>query len=495
MPFGSDPFFAFFEKRALTPFLLLHCRPDFLSEAVRTLSNLSFSTLALPAAQLTNLDSLGYREMTAIQAEALPLALAGRDLIAQAKTGSGKTAAFALALLTRLNPRDFGTQALILCPTRELATQVASEIRRLARYQQNIKVVTLVGGQSIGPQIGSLEHGAHIVVGTPGRIKDHLRKETLSIARVGTLVLDEADRMLEMGFIEDIEAIVGKTPKDRQTLLFSATYPDDIQTLSERFQTSPERISVETLHTDQHIDQQFFICQKSQRLESLVKLLAHFRPEAAVVFCNTKQLTREVCEYLNQAGIHAAALHGDMEQRDRDQVLIQFKQLSCSVLVATDVAARGLDIDDLPVVVNFELPRNAEVYVHRIGRTGRAGKAGLALSLFADSERYKLQGIGEYLQRELDFEAIEAVTVVGEVMPAPAFVTLCIAGGRREKVRPGDILGALTGEAGIDGKAVGKITVMDYAAYVAIERSVADQALGRLLNGKIKGRKFKVRRL
>jgi len=226
-----------------------------------------------------------------------------------------------------------------------------------------------------------------------------------------------------------------------------------------------------------------------------VKLLAHFRPEAAVVFCNTKQLTREVCEYLNQAGIHAAALHGDMEQRDRDQVLIQFKQLSCSVLVATDVAARGLDIDDLPAVVNFELPRNAEVYVHRIGRTGRAGKTGLALSLFADSERYKLQGIGEYLQRELDFEAIEAVAVAGEVMPAPAFVTLCIAGGRKEKVRPGDILGALTGDAGIDGKAVGKITVMDYAAYVAIERSVADKALGRLLNGKIKGRKFKVRTL
>jgi len=458
-------------------------------------SNLSFSSLALPPAQLSNLESLGYREMTAIQAEALPLALAGRDLIAQAKTGSGKTAAFALPLLTKLNPRDFGTQALILCPTRELATQVATEIRRLARYQQNIKVVTLCGGQSIGPQIGSLAHGAHIVVGTPGRIKDHLRKETLSVARVDTLVLDEADRMLEMGFIDDIEAIIGETPGSRQTLLFSATYPDDIQSLSGRFQSSPQRVSVEALHSNQHIEQQFFICQKSERLPSLVKLLAHFRPEAAVVFCNTKQLTREVCEHLNRAGIHAAALHGDMEQRDRDQVLVQFRQLSCSILVATDVAARGLDIDDLPAVVNFELPRNAEVYVHRIGRTGRAGKAGLALSLFADSERYKLQAIGDYLQRELDFAAIEAVSVAGEMMPLPAFVTLCIAGGRKQKVRPGDILGALTGEAGIDGSAVGKITVMDYAAYVAIERGVVDKALGRLLNGRIKGRKFKVRKL
>jgi ATP-independent RNA helicase DbpA len=459
------------------------------------LSKLSFSTLNLPPAQLGNLDSLGYREMTAIQAEALPLALAGRDLIAQAKTGSGKTAAFALPLLTKLNPRDFGTQALVLCPTRELATQVASEIRRLARYQQNIKVVILCGGQSIGPQIGSLEHGAHIVVGTPGRIKDHLRKETLSLARVSTLVLDEADRMLDMGFIEDIEAIIGKTPDSRQTLLFSATYPEDILSLSGRFQNAPERISVESLHSSKLLDQQFFVCQKKERLEALVRLLAHFRPEAAVVFCNTKQLVREVCEHLNRAGMHAEALHGDMEQRDRDQVLIQFKHLSCTILVATDVAARGLDIDDLPAVVNFELPRNAEVYVHRIGRTGRAGKEGLALSLFADSERYKLQGIGEYLGRELEFEAIEAVTQKGEQMPAPAFITLCISAGRKEKVRPGDILGALTGDAGINGKAVGKITVTDYAAYVAVESAVADTALDRLINGKIKGRKFKVRKL
>jgi ATP-independent RNA helicase DbpA len=213
------------------------------------------------------------------------------------------------------------------------------------------------------------------------------------------------------------------------------------------------------------------------------------------VFCNTKQAVREVCEHLQQLNIHACALHGDMEQRDRDQVLIQFKQLSCSVLVATDVAARGLDIDDLPAVVNFELPRNAEVYVHRIGRTGRAGKAGLALTLFADSERGKLQRIGDYLQRELEFEAVEVLPDTTEGMPPPAFVTLCIHAGRKEKVRPGDILGALTGEAGINGASVGKITVTDYSAYVAITSPEADKALGRLLNGKIKGRKFKVRRL
>jgi ATP-independent RNA helicase DbpA len=444
---------------------------------------------------LKNLESLGYLQMTAIQAESLPLALAGEDLIAQAKTGSGKTAAFALPLLCKLNPRDFACQSLVLCPTRELATQVAGEIRRLARYQNNIKVVVLCGGQSIGPQIGSLEHGAHIVVGTPGRIKDHLRKKTLSLGRVNTLVLDEADRMLEMGFVDDIETIIGETPGDRQTLLFSATYPDNILSLSQRFQKTPSRVSVETLHSDQHIAQHFFICGKSDKLDGLVNLLNHYHPRSAVVFCNTKVLTRDVCSHLEQNGISAMALHGDLEQRDRDQVLIQFKHHSCSVLVATDVAARGLDIENLPAVVNFELPRDSEVYVHRIGRTGRAGKEGLALTLFADSERYKLDRIGSYLQREPEFEAIETLSASGKTLPPPAFATLCISGGRKDKVRPGDILGALTGEAGIDGKAVGKIDVMDYAAYVAVETSVASKALGRLINGKIKGRKFKVRML
>jgi ATP-independent RNA helicase DbpA len=459
------------------------------------LSDSSFSSLPLPEAQLNNLESLNYLEMTAIQAAALPVALAGKDVIAQAKTGSGKTAAFGLPLLTRINPRDFGAQALILCPTRELAAQVAAEIRRLARYQQNIKIVTLCGGQPIGPQIGSLEHGAHIIVGTPGRIKDHLRKETLSIARVNTLVLDEADRMLEMGFKEDIESIISDTPKTRQTLLFSATYPDDIQSISARFQTEPERITVDSVHSEQKIDQKFFICDKKDRLASLVKLLAHYQPASAVIFCNTKQLVNEVRSHLNQAGISAAALHGDMEQKDRDQVLVQFKHLSCNILVATDVAARGLDIDDLAVVVNFELPRNADVYIHRIGRTGRASKDGQAVSLFADSERYKLQSIGDYLKRELEFEAVEALQVTKGTLPPPPFVTLEIAGGRRDKIRPGDILGALTGDAGIDGKSVGKITVTDRSAFVAIVRHSADEALQRLLNGKIKGRKLKVRKL
>lgn len=459
------------------------------------MSDASFSQLPLAAAQLENLESLGYTRMTDIQAAALPPALAGKDLIAQAKTGSGKTATFTLPLLSKLNPRDLGAQALILCPTRELATQVAAETRRLARHQPNVKVVTLCGGQPIGPQIGSLEHGAHIVVGTPGRIKDHLRKATLDISRINTLVLDEADRMLEMGFLDDISSIIEATPESRQTLLFSATYPSDIRKMSSRFQRAALEVTVAATHDEQHISQKFYICSREKKLESLNRIIAYHAPEAAVIFCNTKATVRDVTAHLKDHGNRALALHGDLEQRDRDQVLVQFTQQSCRLLVATDVAARGLDIDDLPAVINYDLPRDPDQYTHRIGRTGRAGKTGLALSLFADNERYKLEGIAADHDREVEFEAVETLPASGEALPPPGFVTLCIAGGRKQKVRPGDILGALTGAGGIDGKAVGKINVMEHVAFVAVQRKLAKPALQQLQAGKIKGRKFKVRRL
>ena len=460
------------------------------------MSDLAFSQLPLPPAQLANLECLGYQEMTPIQAAALPLALAGQDLIAQAKTGSGKTAAFALPLLCKLNPRDFGAQALVLCPTRELATQVAAEIRRLARYQANIKLLTLCGGQSIGPQIGSLEHGAQGIGGTPGRIRDHLRKQTLSLARVNTLVLDEADRMLEMGFLEDISQIIEATPGNRQTLLFSATYPEDIQQLSRRFQSSAaQKIQVASQHSAQQINQAFFICQHGTKREALLQLIAHYQPEQAVIFCNTREAVREVSRVLSEVHGATLALYGDLEQRERDQVLVQFRQRSARLLVATDVAARGLDIDDLPVVINFDLPRDAEQYVHRIGRTGRAGKSGQALSLFTDRERYRLDAIAEYQAREVGFDAVQSLQPKDARLPPPAFVTLAIAAGRKNKIRPGDILGALTRAGGIDGKAVGRIDVLDFAAYVAVERGKARQALRQLQEGKIKGRKFKVRQL
>ncbi len=458
------------------------------------LNTQDFTSLNLPQAAIDNLDSLGYKAMTAIQEQSIPLAFKGHDLIAKAKTGSGKTAAFSLPILNKLNIRFFGVQALILCPTRELSSQVAKEIRRLARYQQNIKVVTLCGGQPIGPQIGSLEHGAHIVVGTPGRIKDHLRKGTLILESVHTVVLDEADRMLDMGFYDDIETIVEQTPSKRQTLLFSATYPEKIQQLSSDFQKDPLEITVESVHSNSQIEQVFYQVSRNQKNDATYQLLLAHQPTSAVIFCNTKQACQDLTDYLIDSGLSALSLHGDLEQRDRDDVLIRFSNQSVSILVATDVAARGLDIDDLQAVINYDLSRDNDIYTHRIGRTGRAGKKGLALSLYTESEKYKLEAIKNAQQQPIQYGEMKKSDNSGDnLLPAPKMSTLCIFGGRKQKVRPGDVLGALTGEAGIPGKAVGKIDITDFSAYVAIEREHASNALNRILNGKIKGRKFKAR--
>lgn len=459
-----------------------------------------FSFLPLPDAMLSNLESLNYQTMTPIQEQALPLALQGQDLIAQAKTGSGKTAAFGIPLLLSLNHtnrrnRRGQAQALVLCPTRELSTQVASELRRLARHMENIKVVTLCGGVSIGPQIGSLEFGAHIVVGTPGRIKDHLRKRTLDLSHAENLVLDEADRMLDMGFMEDMESIIGEMPKKRQTLLFSATYPDNIRALSSRFQQTPQFIKIESKPEQTRIQQSFYLTHKSSRMEDLIRVLQHIQVSRAIVFCNTRQMTADVAEFLDQRRFNALALHGDLEQRERDEVLIRFKHQSCSILVATDVAARGLDIEALPAVINMELPRDAEVYTHRIGRTGRAGMSGLSVSLLEEKEQYKLERIFEEHNLPANLDQADTLKANTGFCMLPACQTLKIAGGRKDKVRPGDILGALTGDAGIPGTAVGKIDISDFSAYVSLDREHADKALGRLINGKIKGRKFKVRKL
>lgn len=455
-----------------------------------------FSSLNLPETLLDNLQQIGYTGMTPIQASSLPQILAGEDVIAKAKTGSGKTAAFGIGALTKLQPRSYRVQVLVLCPTRELATQVAKELRRLARYQPNVKVLTLCGGQPIGPQIGSLQHGAHVVVGTPGRIKDHLRKHTLNLEMLHTLVLDEADRMLEMGFNQDIRDIAAQTPRDRQTLLFSATYPDSIRELSEDFQNQPVEVTVEAQPQDNRIQQQFFRLEKDARVPTLIQLLHKHDPISCVIFCNTKQQCTDLRQALRNAGFSASALQGDMEQRDRDQVLVTFANRSCSILVATDVAARGIDVEDLDLVVNFDLPRDPEVYVHRIGRTGRAGKSGLALSLCSEREQYKVSAIEEYTDQSILYKIPPTVSNTPQLLPAkPLMVTLCIAGGRKQKVRPGDILGALTGDAGISGQQVGKIDVFDFSAYVAVERPVARKALDQLTKGKIKGRKFKVRRL
>jgi ATP-independent RNA helicase DbpA len=455
----------------------------------------SFSSLALSPAMLGNLEQLGYREMTPIQAASLPAVLERRDLIAQARTGSGKTAAFGIGMLQRLNPGWFAIQGLVLCPTRELADQVANELRRLARFAPNIKVLTLCGGMPMRPQIASLEHGAHIVVGTPGRIADHIQRRTINLSTVQTLVLDEADRMTDMGFYEEMSGIVAATPARRQTLLFSATYPDDIRQATAPFLRNPLEVRVEARHDDSGIVQRFYEIDAGPeaRRAAVARLLGHFRPLSTLAFCNTKAHCRELADALRAQGFSALALHGELEQRERDEILVLFANRSCSVLVATDVAARGLDIQELEAVINVDVSRDADVHIHRIGRSGRGQRAGLALTLVGPGERKWVKPIEEDRGAAVVWEALQAMEPAPGGPLQPPMRTLCIQGGKKDKLRPGDLLGALAGEAGLTREQVGKINVFEFMTYVALERTIADMAAERLAAGSIKGRQFRMR--
>ncbi len=458
------------------------------------MSQTAFSSLPLPSELLTNLDDLGYQAMTPIQAMSLPLILKGDDVIAQGKTGSGKTAAFGLGLLAKLAVKRFRIQALVLCPTRELADQVSKDIRKLARTTHNVKVLTLCGGMPFGPQVGSLEHGAHIIVGTPGRIEDHLGKGTLKLDDVHTLVLDEADRMLDMGFESAIDAIVSRIPEQRQTLLFSATFASQIKSIAKSIMTNPQMVKVESTHDNSSITQRFYrVDDNDQRTLAVRLLLLDHKPDSAVIFCNTKRETQDLADELASYGFGALALHGDLEQRDRDETLVRFSNKSASVLVATDVAARGLDIEALDAVINYHIARDVDIHVHRIGRTGRAGNKGLALSLFSEKEHHKVALLEDYLGKTVTGLSLPSMELLNQQVPKPTMVTLQIDAGKKQKIRPGDILGALTGENGIDGKLVGKIQLFSQHAYVAVDRSAAKAAFKKLTDGKLKGRSCRVR--
>ena len=480
-----------------------------------------FSALSLPAHVLANLTQLGYTSMTPIQAASLPLALLGKDLIAQAKTGSGKTAAFGIALLANLNRRGaalsrlgplggqgearggviparrFAVQAMVLCPTRELADQVATEIRRLARAEENVKVVVLCGGVPLRNQTATLENGAHIVVGTPGRIMDHLARGNLKLDAMNTLVLDEADRMLDMGFFEDICVVAKQCPKERQTLLFSATYPEGIAKISQQFMRSPQTITVQAQHEKSKIRQRWYEVPESDhdeaRLNAVALLLNHYRPASTLAFCNTKSQCRALVAYLKSQGFSALALFGELEQRERDQVLVQFSNRSCSVLVATDVAARGLDINQLEMVINVDVTPDAEVHIHRIGRTGRADEEGWAISLVSMDEMGYVGKIEQLQKAESEWHKLAELTPASQEPLLPPMVTLQIVGGRKEKIRAGDVLGALTGEAGFTREQVGKINVNEFSTYVAVDRAIAADAQHKLSLGKVKGKSVKVR--
>jgi len=464
----------------------------------RTMENpqQAFSSLELKPDLLSNLESLGYSTMTPIQAQSLPAILNNRDVIAQAKTGSGKTAAFGLGLLNQLKVSHYHVQALVLCPTRELADQVAKEVRRLARQIHNIKVLVLCGGMPLGPQIGSLEHGAHIVVGTPGRIEEHLRKRTLQLNDLTMLVLDEADRMLDMGFQDAVERIVDVAPVERQTLLYSATYPPEIESIADRVMNNPLSVQSDTSHNGQSIRQVFYLLpDQMTRLTGLQLLLLQSQPQSSLVFCNTRAETQQVVDGLSQQGFSALALHGDLEQCARDQVLVRFANKSISILVATDVAARGLDIAELDAVFNYQLSRDPQVHTHRVGRTGRAGNQGVAFSLYQETERYKLELLADSQGHGLTTKQLPPLSILKRSPKRPLMATLQIDGGKKQKVRPGDIVGALTGDQGIVGKQIGKIDIFDNSAFVAVEHSAAKRALRKISEGTLKGRSFRVRRI
>jgi ATP-independent RNA helicase DbpA len=452
-----------------------------------------FSTLPLADPLQLALKEVGYERMTPVQASSIPAILAGRDVVAQARTGSGKTAAFALGLLSALDVASGKLQGLVLCPTRELADQVSREIRRLARFIPNVKVLTLCGGVPLRPHLASLAHEPNIVVGTPGRILELLQKKALPLSSVRVLVLDEADRMLDMGFAEDLHSILEATPRQRQTLLFSATIPQSIREISRELQRDPLQITVRDEPDETSIEQIFFEVKAEQKLAALKALLLQYRPESAVVFCNTREDVRAVAAELAASQFAVLALHGELDQREREEMLVCFANRSCTVLIASDVAARGLDITDLPMVINFDIAANADTHLHRIGRTGRAGRHGVALSLCLARELDRARLIEARLGEPLHWGKWASATDSAPLLAA--FVTIAVDAGRQHKLRPGDLLGALTGDAGIPATAVGKIDVFPTRTYVAIAQEWHEKAFQRLRSGKIKGRTIRVRRI
>lgn len=460
------------------------------------MSNQKFSSLPLPQTQLSNLQDLGYVAMTPIQAASLPAILKGRDLLGQAQTGSGKTAAFGIGLLETIDARQFTTQSLIICPTRELADQVSKELRRLGRYIPNLKISTVCGGTPIKRQIHAMgQHAPHIAVGTPGRLLDHLERRTLDLSHVKVVVLDEADRMLDMGFFDEVDEIIEYTPRKRQTLLFSATYPEDIQAISRRIQHKPEMVVIEDAPSEAPKIEQSVVTLEDGRDKSdaTLNLLYHFAPESAVVFCNTIASTIELTEFLQDHDIDTLALHGDLDQRERDQVLLRFSNRSCRVLVATDVAARGLDIEDLAMVINYDVPFDPEVYVHRIGRTGRAGKMGIAVSLSLAGKGHRLEEIEDYIDQklaEISYAKLQQSKAIPLIAP---MLTIEISEGKKSKISAGDILGALTSRGGIQGSDVGKISLFPMQSYVAVTRDQAEKAVDQIWNVTLKGLRCRAR--
>ncbi|SHH25332.1 DEAD/DEAH box helicase [Tepidibacter thalassicus] len=520
------------------------------------MNNFTFEELNLSEEIKKAIADMGFEQPSPIQAKAIPYILQGRDIIGQAQTGTGKTAAFGMPILDIVNSQDKSLQVLVLCPTRELAIQVAGEIRKLAKYKHDIKTLPVYGGQPIDRQIKALKKGVQIVIGTPGRVIDHINRKTLKMGNVKMVVLDEADEMLDMGFRDDIEEILQKVPENRQTIFFSATMPKAILDLTKKYQKNPEIVKV--VHrelTVPNIEQFYIETREKNKLEVLTRLIDIYNPKLSVIFCNTKKKVDELVGDLQARGYFADALHGDLKQAQRDNVMSKFRNGTIEILVATDVAARGIDVDDVECVFNYDFPQDDEYYVHRIGRTGRAGRKGKAFSFVSGKEMYKLRDIKKYTKTKINRHEIPSLSDVEEIKTnlflekvksvieeghltkqvkfieklieedytsldiaaallkmsmgdqikeeireeifentgaEEGMVRLFINIGRRHKVKAKDIVGAIAGETGISGKLIGTIDIYDRYTFVEVPREYAKDVLEIMKNIKIKGKKINI---
>ncbi len=445
----------------------------------------AFDTInEIPAALLETIKSLGFTAMSEIQEKAINPILEGNDILAQSKTGSGKTLAFGLPCVMRTNTNNFKPQTIIITPTRELADQIAVELRKIAAYKPNLKILTLYGGVPLRAQAESLAKGAHILIGTPGRIQDHLAKETLTLESIKTLVLDEADRMLDMGFYDEIVKIGSNMPKGKQTLLFSATFLPNIEKLAKALLKQPLTLKVDTILESAKIDE--IVYETSDKFKTLITLIQSYKPESLLIFCNTKAEVISLTDSLHKHGHSAIDIHGDLDQKDRNESVIAFSNGSKRILVATDVASRGLDIKDIELVINYDLPFDQEVYTHRIGRTGRADAKGTAISLYGPGDSTKCS----YITSAARTAQIKDLRVDTAFKMISKYDTLCLNGGKKTKLRAGDILGTLCKEIGIDPKMIGKINITDTKSYVALHHTVTDSVFKALKKTPIKKKKY-----
>lgn len=439
---------------------------------------------AFPKMLLETLTILNFTSMTEIQDKAIKPILEGKDILAQSKTGSGKTLAFGLPCIVRTDIDQNKPQTIVITPTRELAEQIANQLRKVAAYKPNLKILTLYGGVPLRAQAESLAKGAHILIGTPGRIQDHLAKETLVLDSIKTLVLDEADRMLDMGFYDEIVKIGSNMPRTKQTLLFSATFPEKIEKLAKALLKQPMVIKVDTVQESAKIDE--IVYETSDKFKTLTALIQSYKPKSLLVFCNTKAEAVSLTDSLHQHGHSVIDIHGDLDQRERNESVIAFSNGSRRIMVATDVASRGLDIKDIELVINYDLPFDQEVYTHRIGRTGRADAVGTAISLYGPRESEKCA----YITSQARTAEMKDLRVDATFKMVSEYDTLCINGGKKTKLRAGDILGTLCKEVGIDPNMIGKIDITDTKSYIALHHTVTDKVFKALKKTAIKKKKY-----